>query len=94
MNWPTFKSVLIFIRQLLSKSYFMSPTDDAEEAIFKAFDGIDEALKVADEFILSKDEYAAKYYGYGLVSDQIDDHTSQWGGAGPDCPIVRREAAI
>jgi len=24
----------------------------------------------------------------------IDDHNSQWGGAGPDCPIMRREAAL
>jgi hypothetical protein len=28
-----------------------------------------------------------------LFSDEIDDHTSVWGGAGPDCITVRREAA-
>jgi hypothetical protein len=26
-------------------------------------------------------------------ADTCDDHTSTWGGAGPDCPIGRREAA-
>jgi hypothetical protein len=26
-------------------------------------------------------------------SDDYDDHTSVWGGAGPDCSIGRREAA-
>ena len=29
-----------------------------------------------------------------LDGDDIDDHNSNWGGAGPDCPIMRREAAI
>jgi hypothetical protein len=29
-----------------------------------------------------------------LGADAIDDHTSCWGGAGPDCPIGRREAAL
>ena len=34
--------------------------------------------------------------GYGTIDtgDDIDDHTSVWGGAGPDCPIVRRKAAF
>ena len=27
-------------------------------------------------------------------ADDIDDHTSVWGGAGPDCITERREAAI
>ena len=26
-------------------------------------------------------------------ADDIDDHTSRWGGAGPDCKTGRREAA-
>uniref|UniRef100_A0A6H2A519 Uncharacterized protein n=1 Tax=viral metagenome TaxID=1070528 RepID=A0A6H2A519_9ZZZZ len=72
----------------------MSSTNEIEEGIFNALDGIDEALKVADKYVLNKDEYAKKHCGYGLVSDGIDDHTSVWGGAGPDCPIMRREAAI
>jgi len=29
----------------------------------------------------------------GMQSDEIDDHTSVWGGAGPDCMFGRFEAA-
>ena len=29
----------------------------------------------------------------GYDEDDIDDHTSVWGGAGPDCIIEQREAA-
>lgn len=34
--------------------------------------------------------------GFGKEQDDgsIDDYNSVWGGAGPDCPIVRREAAL
>jgi len=28
-----------------------------------------------------------------LIADSIDDHTSVWGGPGPDCTTKRREAA-
>jgi hypothetical protein len=30
----------------------------------------------------------------GYDEDDIDDHTSVWGGAGPDCEIGQREAAL
>ncbi len=29
-----------------------------------------------------------------LIADDIDDHTSLWGGPGPDCFTERRESAI
>jgi len=84
MMWHLFKTKLKYARSILAEAYFKLPTDEAEEALFKALDAIDEALKVADEYTSNKD-YSSKYRGYGIVGDEIDDHTSVWGGAGPDC---------
>ena len=41
-----------------------------------------------------KEDTTHQAVGWGGDGDDIDDHTSQWGGAGPDCTIVRREAAV
>ena len=84
MMWNLFKTKLNSARSILAEAYKL-PTGAADEALFKAFDAIDEALKIADGYVLSNKEYSSKYRGYGLVGDEIDDHTSVWGGAGPDC---------
>jgi len=39
-----------------------------------------------------RDKVVSSWSFHGDNGD-IDDHTSVWGGAGPDCSIVRREAA-
>ena len=92
-KWDKFNTALSAIRTELSKAYFLMPNASCEEDIFRAFDGIDEALKTCDKYLLSREEYAKKHYGWGIVSDTIDDHTSVWGGAGPDCIPRRLEAA-
>jgi len=40
------------------------------------------------------DKIIDKWIFHGDGEDNADDHNSAWGGAGPDCPIMRREAAI
>jgi len=81
-------------KSMCNKIKAVAKANAAAEEFFKIFDGIDGAIKIADKHVLSKSEYAKKHCGYGLVSDEIDDHTSVWGSAGPDCLTVRREAAI
>ena len=40
--------------------------------------------------VVLEDEFG----NYEDFSDDSSDHNTFWGGAGPDCTIVRREAAI
>jgi hypothetical protein len=43
-----------------------------------------------DKFILAA---ARCWREKEMIAWELDDHTSVWGGAGPDCPIGRLEAA-
>lgn len=91
-EWLTLKEQLSTIRHYIAEAYFLIPIENSlpistEHAIFQVFDGIDKVIKIADSYILSTKDYNEKYC-YGGTSDGLDDHTSQWGGAGPDCMPV------
>lgn len=52
--------------------------------------------KVRDELLalIASLQYSLVVLQEALERDEDDDHTSVWGGAGPDCIIGRLETAI